>query len=379
MLIVNPAPSCYLYQQGIVSYWLSLQGNEKTKGGIMKTTNYLSMLVLLAGLICLSVIHASATINQEGEDAFMVQFSIGWENSWRGQVGSAENPSSVQGSEGWDAAWLFVKYREGADPWQHAILRETGHLVPEGAILQPGLLDPEQEYHPANNPIVGYFLFREEKGSGSFSADGVKLNLGYEDNGLSSNTSFEVRLFAVEMEYIPGWGTSAQAPFYLMKHQVTQQEFVDFLNTLTLEEQMHHTHASPFSPEGFPVIQTGSLPCSDIQILFPAYEFESRQYPAEYMTGNPGIPCTFISKESALAFLGWAGQRSLSQQELEVAENWILFRNERNRRLNNDIILSGSTDDNGLAAGNRGARSATPAHDGNHHPISRAQLTPPKR
>lgn len=340
---------------------------------------YLSV-VLIAGLMLFT--HMTATgqvIPSPGHpDDFLVHFSIGWENSWRGQVDAGTAANDV--SEGWDAAWLFVKYRVGGGAWQHASLNESGHIHPAGTSLQPGLLNPAAAHRGGENPIAGFFIYRDGSGFGDFLAEGVKLSLNYSENGLRHDTPFEIRLFAVEMEYIPGLGSAdGVLPFYMMKHEITQQQFVDFLNTLPLEEQKRHTTASPFAPEGSSAIYTDDQNCHDIQVLFPAYAMDSRTFPAEYMTSEPGETCTFISRESAMAFLSWSGQRALSEKELEVAESWMLFRNERNKRLNKDIILSGSIDDNGLAAGYRGARSAAPAQSGQSNPSTRAQLTPPKR
>ena len=340
---------------------------------------YLSV-VFIAGLFLFTCMTATGQVipSPEHQDDFLVHFSIGWENSWRGQVDGDTAGNDV--SEGWDAAWLFVKYRIGGGAWKHASLNEAGHIHPAGTALQPGLLDPASTHRRGENPIAGFFIYRGGSGFGDFMAEGVKLSLNYSENGLSHDTPFEIRLFAVEMEFIPGLGSAdAVAPFYMMKHKITQQQFVDFLNTLPLEEQKLHTTASPFATEGSPAIQTGDEKCNDIQVLFPAYAMDSRTYPAEYMTSEPGETCTFISQESAMAFLEWSGQRTLSEEELEVAESWMLFRNERNKRLNKDIILSGGIDDNGLVAGYRGARSAAPAQSGQPNPTTRAQLTPPKR
>lgn len=360
----------------------------------MKSISHITMAACTAVIMFVSTAGVKAQVIPADDNHFLVHFSIAWENSWRGEISDAEDALTVTGPggtsighegahtglEGWDAAWLFVKYRTGAEPWKHALLNDEGHLVPEGVSLVPGLLNPEQAYHPENNPVVGYFLYRDDNGFGRFSADGVKLSLDYARNGLSADMPLEVRLFAVEMEYIPAWESASAAPFYMMKEQVTEQQFVDFLNTLSAEDQMRHTTASPFSSGGTAAMDAGSQGCSGIRIIFPAYEMNGKQFPAEYMTENPGGSCDFLSRESIQAFLGWSGQRNLNRQEVEMAENWIVFRNEKYRRLNQDnTILGGSIGNDGLAAGYRGARSAVPAHGGSLNPITRAQLTPPKR
>lgn len=54
----------------------------------------------------IQVTNASLTGNN-GTFAF-IQFDLSWENSWRGG-----------GLSNWDAAWVFVKYRDVSNVWHH--------------------------------------------------------------------------------------------------------------------------------------------------------------------------------------------------------------------------------------------------------------------
>jgi len=49
----------------------------------------------------------------------LVEFDVSWDNSWR----TSSGPSN------WEAAWVFVKFRLGTGPWQHASLNNTGHVA----------------------------------------------------------------------------------------------------------------------------------------------------------------------------------------------------------------------------------------------------------
>jgi hypothetical protein len=312
-------------------------------------------------------------------DDLMVRFSIGWDDAWRGSPGEI-NDDRQQPTEGWDAAWLFVKLRVGDGPWQHARLNETGHIHPEAVTLDPGMLKPGQDYHPDNNPIVGYFVYRGDTGFGDFSAEGIQLSMSCLANGIPEGGSYEVRLFAIGMEYIPaqGQGTQYTAPFYLMKSGITNQQYVDFLNTLSLEEQQAHTGASPFAEEGTPVWASPEdhEPGAGVQLVFPAYEYENRVFPAEYMTNDPWKACEHIGPSSAMAFLEWSGQRPPSRQEISSAATWRTFRSEREKRLGESKILVGSLPDQGLEVGYRGARSSTPVQSHMVQQDNRAQGTP---
>lgn len=63
----------------------------------------------------------------------MVSFDLSWENSWRSPVAPIN----------WDAAWVFVKYRQPGQPWEHATLnyvnghaQSDGHIQPVGATIE---------------------------------------------------------------------------------------------------------------------------------------------------------------------------------------------------------------------------------------------------
>ena len=54
-------------------------------------------------------------------DFVLVQFDVSWENSWR----------VVGGTNNWDAAWIFIKYRIGAGP---------RYIADPGSQVDPGPL-----------------------------------------------------------------------------------------------------------------------------------------------------------------------------------------------------------------------------------------------
>ncbi len=60
---------------------------------------------------------SNITINNKNiiDHTVFVQFDISWENSWRLSTG----PSN------WDAAWVFIKYRVNGGVWKHATLSAT--------------------------------------------------------------------------------------------------------------------------------------------------------------------------------------------------------------------------------------------------------------
>jgi formylglycine-generating enzyme required for sulfatase activity len=220
------------------------------------------------------------------DDFTMVEFDISWENSWRYNGG----PNN------WDAAWIFVKYRVGAGPWLHALLNDTGHQSPVTATIENGLLTPGAPFNSTTNPTIGVFLYRNTPGVGNISYPDVQLRWNYGANSVADDAQIDIRVFVVEMVYIPGgsfvvgsggneisafytyptstqpysinseaaievgtipgnlyYNTSAHSgdqmgpvpaaypkgynAFYAMKYELSQSAYTDFLNTLTRAQQ----------------------------------------------------------------------------------------------------------------------------------------------
>jgi formylglycine-generating enzyme required for sulfatase activity len=126
-----------------------------------------------------------------------VNFDISWNNSWRSTDPGAPAPNN------WDAAWVFVKFQKNGGDWQHASLNDTGHTVPSGASLDVGLVDTSASFNIATNPGVGVFIYRSADGVGTFSKAGFSLNWHYVQDGVDEDDSIVLRVFAIEMVYVP--------------------------------------------------------------------------------------------------------------------------------------------------------------------------------
>jgi len=118
-----------------------------------------------------------------------VKFDLSWDNSWRTLL--------VPGN--WDTAWVFVKYRVSGGDWQHATLDSlsANHTAPSGSEITPAL------------DGKGVFIYRSSTGSGSNSWTNAKLRWKYGADGVADDALLEVKVFAIEMVYIP------QENFYL--------------------------------------------------------------------------------------------------------------------------------------------------------------------
>jgi len=271
-----------------------------------------------------------------------IVLDLAWPESWRG----LDRPTWVAAEDNWDAVWLFAKFRVADGPWRHATLAASGHEAPTGSVVLV----------PADG--AGAFVHREAAGYGAFSADGVRLVWSYAGDGAVPGDALEVRVFGIEMVYVPegsfylgaggsepcgfrdgptadpflvaqpgpitlgdapgtlSWATEgcslAGSPegvtdaaypngygaFYLMKHELSQGLFAGFLNTLTQAQADVHR------------------PTADLD----AYRFGlTGGAVGSYASLRPHVAMPWIPWSVAAAFADWAGLRPMSELEFEKA------------------------------------------------------------
>jgi formylglycine-generating enzyme required for sulfatase activity len=268
-----------------------------------------------------------------------VRFDVGWEESWRGP----DRPSWVAAVDNWDAVWVFVKFRVNGGDWRHAGLRAGEFDAPSGVSVDV----------PADGR--GAFVYRARSGYGRFDARGVRLAWDARADRVRQGARVEVRVFAVEMVYVPegryslGSGgsstsefraggtkntpfvvssqpsialggasgqlmwtadeysgspsgsTSASFPtgfgaFYVMKHQVTQGQYVSFLSTLTQAQADARKHTGSDSRYAISGSRVG-----------------------EFATSLPFVAANYLSWADGAAFAAWAGLRPMTELEYEKA------------------------------------------------------------
>ncbi len=149
-------------------------------------------------------------INSVAETAD-IEFSISWDNSWRCDIAGVGNAEPYN----YDAAWIFIKFMGLDGLWKHATMRLAGHSVPSGAEVSI----------PADRK--GAFLFRSENGSGTNNWNDVRLRWDYGFDGVANVNDVEIRMFAIEMVYIP------QGSFYLGNDGATAEIRKNFHRIMT--------------------------------------------------------------------------------------------------------------------------------------------------
>ena len=321
----------------------------------------------------------------------LVQFDLSWENSWRFTAGPGN----------WDAAWVFIKYRVGTGDWQHARLNNTGHIAPAGSTIDAGLQSPGTAFNASTNPGIGAFIYRSAVGTGTFSLNNVQMRWNYGANGVLDNDVVDVRLYAIEMVYVPqssfsvGDGTttsvrgqfrngSTNTPllissenaltlggtangnlannnaavmstaddfnntttqtlpaafpkgftaFYGMKYEISQQGYVDFLNTLNRAQQASRVESVVASGTTSIInryVMSGSttllfrngIRCdATINATAPINFYCDLN---ENGTGGEAadgqwIACNWLSYMDVAAYLDWSGLRPMTELEFEKA------------------------------------------------------------
>jgi formylglycine-generating enzyme required for sulfatase activity len=333
----------------------------------------LAVLLSLAGTMSKAnnIQVANAVLTGNTGTTTQIQFDLSWENSWR------------LGSGRWDAAWVFVKYRTSlTGPWYHANVNNTGHVAAAGSQIDLGLLTPGTAYNASSNPVMGVFVYRNAAGTGNLSLPSTQLQWAFAAQGLDISDIAQVQVFAIEMVYVPqgafaagsggsevsaftlttintanattvpagtgslggqagGFPTGQTAPasatwpngfnaFYCMKYEVTQQGYVDFLNTLTYTQQVTRTASVPTSLAGTSALITGyaNTRRNGIRIQTPGVASTT---PAVYACDLYGfgvydgavdgrdIACNFLSWGDLTAYLYWSGLRPMTELEFEKA------------------------------------------------------------
>lgn len=278
------------------------------------------------------------------------QFNLTWENSWR----SSSAPNN------WDAVWLFVKYKKstGDTNWYHSYLSTNAgdHSVTNNNGVIPAFSVGTTDISDTARGM-GVFAYRNADGTGSINWQDVKLRWNYGENGLTESDTVTVKVCAIEMVYVPqgsfyvGSGGSESgafykyptitntyqitgegaitvgtatnnlyyqntsgssgdqlgpipatfpkgyAAFYCMKYEISQQQYVDFLNTLTTTQANNRYTTGATGTCRYGISRSGGV----------------------YSTTNPYVACNLLSWSDLAAYFDWSGLRPMTELEFEKA------------------------------------------------------------
>ncbi len=280
---------------------------------------------------------------------------VSWDNSW-------------QVSGYMDGAYFFVKYRDASGRWYHLNLI-TG--------TQSSSVDGEIPPSTLNNK--GIILF----GSPSIGTQTATITFKFDGTLLGALPDFKV--FGIEMVYVNqgafyvGDGSSSSVrryyqgndsnlpyyiqsentitygtnatdinggylyqdipstfpkgynAFWMMKYEITQEQYVEFLNTLTFDQQQSRT-ATDLNAMG----TTPTYVMSNTSTVFWRNGIKSDGTPyaneihtfycdlnanntSNEPTDGQNIACNYLSINDMLAYMDWAGMRPMTDLEFEKA------------------------------------------------------------
>ncbi len=263
---------------------------------------------------------ANATLVPASATESIIQFDIGWNNSWR-----ATQTADGASYENRDAAWVFIKYHpiKGDNaPWLHATLAKDGHQAPAGATIAVGTSEANGAAFGA-----GVFIYRSAAGaSGPNDWKGLKLRWTHESGAVNTNTVIEVQ--AIEMVYVPqgafwaGDGLTNRCRF--TKTQITQADPTKDggrpVNTVAPE-------GNPLWPNGFKGFYCMKYEISHRDYLVftksvGSLAFDYKPYPdRKELLDPPDVfaPRPWLSWNDGAAFSAWAGLRPMTELEYEKA------------------------------------------------------------
>ena len=306
-----------------------------------------------------NVVVTNTDLQAPGAGKVTVRFDLAWDNSWRDGTN-------------YDACWVFVKYStDGGTNWSHATLATSG-TNPAG--FSGGSGTSLDIVVPADK--AGAFIQRSVVGAGTVANTGVQLVWDFATNGVGKCGSARVKVFAVEMVYVKegafkvGSGGSETSPFYeyptpanpytisneaaiavgtnagnlayagsgsntipaafpkgyaafyLMKMEISQRQYCDFLNTLTATQQDNrHDSALHFNSYRNFIKKTSGSPAffgCDANNNAGAATSANAALLNETNDGE-WVACVYISWMDGAAFADWAALRPFTELEFEKA------------------------------------------------------------
>ncbi len=308
----------------------------------MKTKNYFSRIAFaIIFLFALNVSANNVTITGTSVSGSEVTFNISWDNSWNANIA----PNN------WDAVWVFIKYQDcNTRLWSHAGLST---VAGDHSTSSPLQVDPVADGK-------GVFIRRSSLGGGNIPSTSVTLKMtipagtyNYKVYGIemvnvpqgsfkAGDTSIpgafnEIDIMndnAISAATLGGSPASSNVPiafpvgyssFYCMKYEISQEQYVDFLNALTYNQQKAHTVTDPISAVGSYAMGSSYLNRNGIRIVtsgnnsaIPAvYACDATPGVENNIDDGQNVAMNVINWADVSAYLDWAALRPMSELEFE--------------------------------------------------------------
>jgi len=300
----------------------------------MKKINLLLITFILLSQISYSnnIQLANVILNGQnvGSQYSLINFDVSWENSWR----------TITNEANYDGAWIFVKYRKkSSNTWQHATIDATGATFPANSIIQTSL------------DGKGVWIYHSLPGAdftGNVNYTGARIRWDYGVDGVLNSDSVEIRVFALEMVYVP------QGKFNLGSGGIETNHFIEGSTTnpynvaseaaITIANTAGNLYYSSTNgiggdlagpipanyPKGYNAYWLMKYECSQQQYVDFLNNLDvaraANRYASTYTGTHPNLIAPFperaangLSITDELAFSDWAGLRPFTELEYEKA------------------------------------------------------------
>ncbi len=288
-------------------------------------------------------------------------FSVAWDNSW----------SINAGPSNWDAVWIFVKRQNctGNNNWVHQLLSSTSadHTAKDGANTSTLVaIDAVAD---------GMGVFVKRIGNnvvGNVSAQTITIKLAGTNPSITTSNSDNFEVIGIEMVYVPQgqfyigdgrptntnnfsagnttqpllitstvqaaglgtydkyvsrpeYGCPVALPstfplgfngYYVMKYEIQQGLVVEFMNTLTYDQQAKRMAAWSRLPNVLGAGLDEDWNFVNVKVTTPG---TFNTVPAVFGCTYPYIPQTHWTWQDLTALLDWAGLRPMTEFEYEKA------------------------------------------------------------
>ncbi|MFN8255009.1 MAG: SUMF1/EgtB/PvdO family nonheme iron enzyme [Bacteroidales bacterium] len=301
-----------------------------------------------------------------------IRFDMYIERGWRINTGASN----------WSAVWLFVKYQVDNGEWHHATLstNSADYTMPVNVMASP-VSDGK-----------GVFIYDSRVNPGTYSSytvPGLLIRWKYGLDGVSSTSSnVNVKVLGMEMVYVPSGSFSlgsggnetnhfftqgsnnpylvssddqiivgnssgnlnysadnlfsgdrngpipASYPkgygaYYMMRYEISQEQYVDFLNLLTRQQQINLTNSNISGStvtnyfvlsNSTNVVKRNGIRCNAaIDPVNPVVFYCDYNNNGVYNEAGDGqnIACNFLDWNKLIAYLDWSGLRPMTELEYE--------------------------------------------------------------
>ena len=277
-----------------------------------------------------------------------VTFNISWENGWR----LSSPPAN------WDAAWVFVKFRQCnaiGDPWTHGQISTNlaDHTFPTQ--LEPVLSDGSASGIDPAPDNLGVML--RHTATGTFATVGpytVTLRV----TNLPTSGSYDIAVFGIEMVFIPegaytlgtlqgrhNWDNQAAYAFdqtgisgnhdQRQYYTITSENAIDLRWAGSGNTSINVPAAFPKGYKAFHVMKyeisqgqyadfLNTLPGNTANLRYPGNFGNNRNglqsgglYPDAYRSDRPDRAQNFFCWHDVCAYLDWAALRPITEMEYE--------------------------------------------------------------